>query len=194
MKKIVFFVVILGFFVSGRSFAETVYLKDGTIIKGTITNRNADRIIIKGKGAPGRYFMQQIDRIEEDDSSSDDEFRSSGKIRKIEAIPEKKVELILKFIKLDGTRKRMEDNLNNVILKAPADKQDKIKSLINVDGIINDLIPIYDKIFTEYDLEEIVMFYESYSGQKFVKNMPILVNETLKRSMTYLQGKLEGIF
>ncbi len=50
--------------------------------------------------------------------------------------------------------------------------------------LINELVPIYDRYFTESEIKDLIKFYESPVGKKMVLNQPLI----LKDSMTVGQN------
>ena len=50
--------------------------------------------------------------------------------------------------------------------------------------LINALVPIYDRYFTESEIKDLIKFYESPVGKKMVLNQPLI----LKDSMTVGQN------
>jgi hypothetical protein len=60
-----------------------------------------------------------------------------------------------------------------------------------IEDVLRDTIPIYQSHFTEADLEQILAFYSSPTGQKVLKEMPAMMAEATRVSMTRLQPILE---
>jgi len=59
--------------------------------------------------------------------------------------------------------------------------RERLPQRIDVKKYVEELIyPIYDKYFSEKELSELLAFYKSESGQKFISVMPELVAETNK--------------
>ncbi len=190
MKRLNIFIFLFMFsLVIPAAEADTIYLKDGSIIQGQIESKSSDKVIIKVKGVPKRYFMQQIDSIDETTAIEKNVDNSLENLRKISEIPQEKVKLILKFLDVDGTKKRMQENLKAAIANAPAERQAELTALINVDEILNQLVPMYDKVFEKSELDEIIMFYESFAGQKLIEISPIILNETVKITYNYIKNK-----
>ena len=53
-------------FFCSQSFSETIYLKDGRVIEEKIIERRDYYVITMTGNVPRRYYMDQIDTIEED--------------------------------------------------------------------------------------------------------------------------------
>ena len=108
-----------------------------------------------------------------------------------QAIDPTKKELILKFIDVFGTKEAMHQNLGDMLATLPADNPDteKLKNNINVDEIIDRLVPIYDKQFSASELKAFIAFYSSLEGQKLVRGIPIIMKDSVDVSAKYFQEK-----
>lgn len=202
--KIVSF-LILSFFLSAAVMAEDVHLKNGKTISGSITERNDKSIKINADGMTMTYFADEIADI--DGTPMGQAAAAAPVVDKQEQVPApqeqpmavnaaadatgSKKELILKFIDVFGTRAAMTQNLAAMIKSLPADnpQTQKIKDGINVDEIIDRLIPIYDKQFSEEDLKAFINFYASPAGRKLVQGIPEIMRQSIEVSGQYFQEK-----
>ena len=105
-------------------------------------------------------------------------------------VPGNKGELIMRFIEANGTREGMVKILNQLIHEAPAEEQEQLKSVLKVDEIIEQLIPIYDRYYTEEDLKELVTFYKGPVGQKAISVTPQIMQEATQAMVKYFQEKI----
>ena len=190
-KKFVFLaVLILIVSFCSISLAETIYLRDGRILKEKIIERGSYYIIIKEGKIPRKYYMGQIDRIEEDtlkdtvdmENIDVDQFEEVG-------MSVEKAKLIVVLIDVSGVRRNMEQNLEQVMNNVPEEQKDFYRGLFNVDEIIERLIPLYDKHYTEKELWDIVQFYESPAGQKALEVTPKIMKESIGVSLEYFKEK-----
>ena len=60
--------------------------------------------------------------------------------------------------------------------------QDMFKNF-PVDDLIQAVIPVYQKHFTKGDIDAFVAFYSTPAGQKLVKEMPAITQESMQASM-----------
>ena len=106
--------------------------------------------------------------------------------------PTQKRALILKFINVFGTRKAMTANLNGMVnmlaQQRPEDAQ-KIRDRVNVDEIIERLIPLYDKHFTSEELKTYIDFYSSAKGAKLIISIGDIMKESVQVGANYLKEK-----
>lgn len=104
-----------------------------------------------------------------------------------------KKDLVLGLIEASGTKESMVQMFDQLVQQAPADQQAKVREILNINEIINILIPVYEKYFTEGELRELIVFYTGLTGRKLIKVMPKLMEDSMTASMTYLQEKLPDL-
>lgn len=61
----------------------------------------------------------------------------------------------------------------------PQSTWDELLKEINADEIINLIIPIYDKYYTEQEIDELIKFYQTPVGQKTIKVLPNITQESM---------------
>jgi uncharacterized protein len=107
------------------------------------------------------------------------------------SVPPTKKALILKFIDVFGTKEAMANNLNEMLQTLPPDSEEakKMKEGIKVNEIIDRLIPIYDKQFSEAELQAFIDFYTSENGKKLVAGIPAIMQESVEVSAQYFREK-----
>ncbi len=54
----------------------------------------------------------------------------------------------------------------------------EIKKEMKPEDLQSMMLPIYDKHFTEGEIDDIIVFYKSPSGKKLIENMPIIFQES----------------
>lgn len=192
MKKLVSFVIVLsGVFVSPMVLAETIYLRDGRVLKEKIIQKESYYIITEEKGVPHKYYMGQISRIEEDTPQDKVDMENIDVEQYTQiGMPVEKAKLIVVLIDVSGVRRNMEQNLDQVVDNIPEEQKDQYRELFNVDEIIERLIPLYDKYYTEKELWDIVKFYESPAGQKALDVTPKIMKESVGVSLEYFKEKM----
>lgn len=169
------------------SWGETVYLKNGQVVKGKIIERKSFYIMIEANGVPYRYYTQQIDRIEED--IKEPEARSSS-LRDIEipGISAEKLKLIVELMEITDVVSNMEKNLQAVLSQAPADQKQQLEKLFDVKNIIAKIIPVYDKYYSQEELKGLIDFYRSPLGMKVMEVTPQILTEAAQASLQYFKG------
>ncbi|MCU1308502.1 MAG: hypothetical protein JWN45_3197 [Acidobacteriaceae bacterium] len=64
---------------------------------------------------------------------------------------------------------------------------------INVDELLQDVIPVYQRHLSKEDVSEIIAFYSSRSGQKMLDETPAMMAEMSQASGTRMQQKMSAI-
>jgi len=64
---------------------------------------------------------------------------------------------------------------------------------IPVDGMLDDMIPVYQKHLTQPDVEAMISFYASPTGQKLMQEMPAMTSEGMQAAYPRMQRQMEKI-
>ncbi len=189
---IIWRVVIFIFFVFApfTAGAETIYLKDGRVVKGEIFNEGPYYTTVREGGVPRRYYKEQILRIEKDHEEYDyDVSKVNVDPSQFADISEEKVKLIITLMEVTGTRQSMQTNIDHIIAQAPEEKRLELEKIFDINDIVGQLVPIYDRHYTENELKEIIGFYRTSAGKKMIEATPEIMKEAMKTSVEYLQQK-----
>jgi hypothetical protein len=62
-----------------------------------------------------------------------------------------------------------------------------------VDAIINDLVPVYQKHLTRTDVRAMNVFYSSPTGQKLLREMPAMTEESMQLSYGRMQKQMDAM-
>jgi uncharacterized protein len=60
-----------------------------------------------------------------------------------------------------------------------------------INGILDDMVPVYQKHLTKSDLDGMIAFYSSPLGQKILREMPAMTNEAMQVSYSHIQKNME---
>ncbi len=101
-----------------------------------------------------------------------------------------KKELILKFIDVFGTRQAMASNFAQMLTQLPPDQAEKLRGVFSVDAIIEELVPVYDRHFSEAELTAFINFYSSTEGRKLVSTIPQIMKESVDVSAKYFEAHM----
>lgn len=80
--------------------------------------------------------------------------------------------------------------------KMESEIQTAIKEMRRVyprEEMLQDLTPIYQKHFTKTDLDGIIAFYSSPTGDKFRREMPAMMNETMQVMMPKFMQRMQPL-
>lgn len=185
MKIKFLYVLFLGFTITGTAQAETIYLKDGRVIKGKIINRGAYDVTVKEGMMPRKYYNDQILRIEQDVEAPVVEETplttpSESDMAALSKISPEKITLIKEFIEVSGIRQSIQTNIERIIAQAPAEKQTELKTVFNLEQIVQQMLPIYDKYYSAEELTEIIAFYKTPTGRKVIEVTPKILAEFMQ--------------
>ncbi|HVO61772.1 MAG TPA: DUF2059 domain-containing protein [Terriglobales bacterium] len=62
-----------------------------------------------------------------------------------------------------------------------------------VDGMLDDMIPVYQKHLTQPDVEAMIAFYSSPTGQKLMQEMPAMTSEGMQAAYPRMQREMEQV-
>ena len=190
MKKNIIWLICFILFVSCSAvWADLIYLKNGEVVEGKIAERKEYYVIItSNKFRPKKIYKGQIVDV------LSDELLEKGVALSIDSsqfenISAEKVDFIVEFIKVSGVKDSMDATVKRMVEQAPKEDRLEMLNLFNVNKIVSELIPLYDKYYEEEDLVQIVDFYKSPAGKKLLKVTPKLMKEAVKVSVNYFQGQ-----
>ena len=82
--------------------------------------------------------------------------------------------------------------------KLPADFEERTTKMMDemlsdmpFDEIMQAMVPVYQKHFTKGDIDALVAFYSSATGQKMLREMPAIMGEAMEASMPLVQKYME---
>ena len=203
-------------------FAQTVYLKDGKSIQGQIVEKTDKFIKLNVKGVTLTYYNDEIERIDgvaaqgpaaataikpyassaagaqtkpgvgAKPSAADNKVSSPlGDDPALSAMS--KQELILMLISASGAKENMNQMFNEIIAQVSPEEAQKLKGVFDVDDVISQLVPVYDKYFTEDELRGIIAFYKGPLGRKLIMVTPLIMQDSAEVSLMYFQNKIQPI-
>ncbi|VAX35961.1 hypothetical protein MNBD_UNCLBAC01-1152 [hydrothermal vent metagenome] len=191
MIKRICLCLIMSVVLSVSAFADTIFLKDGSVIEGEIISRTALFVVMRDeRGVPSKYHMEQIGHI----YGKEEQAAANALLidpLEIEGVEEEKVRLIVEFIEVSGVHQNMQASIQQIIDNAPEERRWDLEELFDINMLVQNLIPIYDAYYTEEDLKALVAFYTSPVGQKFFEVTPKIMAEAMQVSVQYFQEKIK---
>jgi hypothetical protein len=98
-----------------------------------------------------------------------------------------KVEKIKNLLDLMGSEKNVEvmktqfvSILKQATPDAPANLLDSLFNRMDIAGLYQITIPIYDKNLSEETINELIKFYKTKAGQDYIKKMPVIMQESMQ--------------
>jgi hypothetical protein len=94
------------------------------------------------------------------------------------------------------------DMFKKMIPDATPEQTGRFQSLMNelmndliknypIDDVLRDMVPVYQNHLSESDMNAIIAFYASPSGQKVIREMPAMTAEAMRVSYARLQPQIE---
>ena len=183
-RIVITFLIVLA---CSRLWADTIFLKDGGIIEGTITEKSGNALTVQVDGKVRSINHVDILRV----VGSDENFLQETKYerRRAGSLTQKK-ELAMRLLEANDVQITINRLFAQIIKDAPEDERQRIKELLLSEEIVKRIIPIYAKYYTIAELEALIEFYSSPVGKKHLKMTPIIMDETLRTLMKYFQEEL----
>jgi hypothetical protein len=176
--------------------ADTIYLKRGGKVTGQIVGETQYSIQVKVNGLPVTYFLTEIGKIERENGTAINLPGGKSMVSPTVTpgppapVSEAKKQLILRLLEANGARENMNKMFGMIIDKAPAESREELKGVLKSDEIIERLVPIYGKYYTDDDLKELINFYKSPVGSKHLQLTPKILEESLNAAIVYFQEKV----
>lgn len=60
-----------------------------------------------------------------------------------------------------------------------------------IEGMLDDMVPIYQKYLNATDVKAMTVFYSSPTGKKLMQKLPAMTSEAMQASQTRLQAQME---
>ena len=106
--------------------------------------------------------------------------------------------MIRKYLDAAGTTKifnTMMDNLIETYKKSYSSVDttfwNEFRKELTADGLIQLMLPVYDKYLTDKDLDALITFYTSPAGKKLAEVQPLMVRESMEAGAAW--GKSVGL-
>ena len=217
MKNEVLASILIVMLFSSLSFAEAIYLKNGRTINGQILERTDKSVKVNVKGITLTYDMEDIERIGNATLSPPalippaaptlmpnkaiENVNASSLPKTVDIVSANpnfdalnlmnKNDLIVNLIEATGAKENMNQMFAQILSQAKPEEVEKLRIVLSVDEVIKQIIPVYGKYFTEEELKELLTFYKSQTGRKYLTLMPQIIQDSMKASMAYFQSKME---
>jgi uncharacterized protein len=102
---------------------------------------------------------------------------------------------IKKLLILTGAEQITSQVLNRMILsfkelnpEVPSKFWDEFAKQANAEQLTDSLVPIYNKYFTQKEIKQLIDFYQSPVGKKFVKVQPEIMKESMEAGQKWGQA------
>ncbi|MFH1359489.1 MAG: DUF2059 domain-containing protein [Candidatus Omnitrophota bacterium] len=223
MRKIILGLGIL-FLACPFVFGDTVYLKNGRKLEGTITQKTETAVKINVRGIDLTYYQDEIERIEQSAASApiepkpftsypsglkDSRPQDFGSPQPLVPLESKGLQpfssgdqaesqvrkkgLVLELIEASGTRDGLNSMLSEIMAQANEEEKAMLRQVIDINEILLAVVPVYEKYFSQDELETIVQFYKSSAGKKFMQFAPQIMEESANKVTEHIQNKVGAL-
>jgi hypothetical protein len=76
-------------------------------------------------------------------------------------------------------------------IKAAHNIVDEEFQKLSLEGMIKDIVPVYQRHFTRTDVEALIAFYSSPAGRKIVREQPAMLRESMQATASSQRQKME---
>ena len=84
--------------------------------------------------------------------------------------------------------------------KLPPDFEDRMAKMMDDsmksfpwDEMLDSMVPVYQKHFTKGDVNALIAFYSTPTGQKLLRDMPAIMQEAMENMMPLMQKQMEAM-
>jgi len=88
--------------------------------------------------------------------------------------------------------KKAQPNISEEELSRNDREEDQLIRNFPIDEILNDTIPVYQRHFTKSDIDALIIFYSSPTGQKFLREMPAVTVESMQTTIPRIEAAVEA--
>ncbi|MCR4337713.1 MAG: DUF2059 domain-containing protein [Candidatus Omnitrophica bacterium] len=188
MKIIFYLLWVLVLLSSPNAFADKIYLRNGEVIHGTISKETKYSVKLDSDGKSETYYRYEIDRVEKDQDIGKPGDLQGGLAA--QGISEEKKKLIRRLLDANGAKEGIRRIFLKIVSEAPEENRTELKQLLNVEELVEQLIPIYADYYTDAELKELIAFYSSATGQKVLKLTPALMQKGVEVTSKYFREKI----
>ena len=71
-------------------------------------------------------------------------------------------------------------------------ESDELLRNFPIDEMLNDMIPVYQRHFNKSDINGLIAFYSSPTGQKFLREMPAVTAESMQAAYPRIQSAVDA--
>jgi hypothetical protein len=92
----------------------------------------------------------------------------------------------------EGLKKRAPQMTEQDLARLDQFTSDMLKDF-PVDGMLDDMIPVYQKHLNKADVDAMNAFYQSPTGQKMLREMPAMTAESMQASSPRIQAMMDKV-
>jgi uncharacterized protein len=97
----------------------------------------------------------------------------------------------MKVLNREQIQKRQPDVSEEELSRMDRESDELIRDF-PIDEMMNDMIPVYQRHFNKSDIDGLIAFYSSPTGQKFLTEMPAVTAESMQAVYPRIQSALDA--
>jgi uncharacterized protein len=98
----------------------------------------------------------------------------------------------MRSLNREQLKKRRPDITEEEVARMDRESEDLIKNF-PLDGMLSDMIPVYQRHFTKSEIDALIAFLSSPPGQKFLHEMPAVTAETMRAVSPRIQTEVDAV-
>ncbi len=98
--------------------------------------------------------------------------------------------LVLELLRVVHANQQAQEILDTMIVMLPTDVKGVLRESLDAEEMVRKVIPVYEKHLTIEDLEGILAFYRTPTGQNLLKAQPKITKDSMIVMKVYAQRKL----
>jgi uncharacterized protein len=98
----------------------------------------------------------------------------------------------MRSLNREQLKKRRPDITEEEVARMDRESEDLIKNF-PLDGMLSDMIPVYQRHFTKSEIDALIAFYSSPPGQKFLLEMPAVTAEAMRAVYPRIQTEVDAV-
>ncbi|NLF40097.1 DUF2059 domain-containing protein [bacterium] len=114
---------------------------------------------------------------------------SGADINVAEAAREKRA-LVHELLRITSTKEQAQQIFATMIRDMPKESQVAMSEILNVDEMVAQVVPVYEKHYSSEELRGIIAFYNTPIGQRMLAVQPLIIQDSMIVMKVYVQKKL----
>ena len=114
-------------------------------------------------------------------------------IFQFEEVEQAKLSLIIDLLEESQTIANLQKSFRKMYENVNDEQKKQLTEVLNIYEIVEQIIPIYNKHYTELELQQIVVFFKSDAGKKMLEKGPQITQEAIHITANYFKTKMQPL-
>jgi hypothetical protein len=98
--------------------------------------------------------------------------------------------LVLELLRVTNARQQAADTLKTMTEMMPIETRGVLRDSLNVDEMVAQVVPVYEKYLTVEEIQGLLAFYRSPLGQKIIAVQPKIMQDSMIVMRVYVEQRL----